>query len=103
MSTEVKVLSTSTRTNLKLPEVKQAILDFYEAEERRMETKTIEELQRLSDEKLKQLALQRHKGGRRKSTTTALRAQLVLWRRAGKPFQSEAHWVRNQSETGVHF
>lgn len=72
-------------------------------EERRMETKTIEELQRLSDEKLKQLALQRHKGGRRKSTTTALRAQLVLWRRAGKPFQSEAHWVRNHSETGVHF
>lgn len=63
----------------------------------------IEELQRLSDEKLKQLALQRHKGGRRKSTTTALRAQLVLWRRAGKPFQSEAHWVRNHSETGVHF
>ena len=43
-----------------------------------METKTIEELQRLSDEKLKQLALQRYKGGRRKSTTTALRAQLVL-------------------------
>ena len=33
MSTEVKVLSTSTRTNLKLPEVKQAVLDFYEAEE----------------------------------------------------------------------
>ena len=68
-----------------------------------METKTIEELQRLSDEELKQLALQRHKTGRRKSTTTALRAQLVLWRRAGKPFQSEAHWVRNHSETGVHF
>lgn len=48
-----------------------------------MKTKTIEELQQLSDEKLKQLALQRHKSGRRKSTTTALRAQLVLWRRAG--------------------
>lgn len=32
MSTEVKVLSTSTRTNLKLPEVKQTVLDFYEAE-----------------------------------------------------------------------
>ena len=32
-----------------------------------MKTKTIEELQQLSDEKLKQLALQRHKGGDRKS------------------------------------
>lgn len=68
-----------------------------------MKTKTIEELQQLSDEKLKQLALQRHKTGRKKSTTTALRAQLVLWRRAGRPFQSEAHWLRDHTETGVHF
>ena len=68
-----------------------------------MKTKTIEELQQLSDEELKQLALQRHKTGRKKSTTTALRAQLVLWRRAGRPFQSEAHWLRDHTETGVHF
>lgn len=68
-----------------------------------MKTKTIKELQQLSDAELKRLALERHKGGRKKSTTTALRAQLVLWRRAGRPFQSEAHWVRNHTETGVHF
>ncbi|MCT3208068.1 hypothetical protein EFO75_05225 [Limosilactobacillus reuteri] len=68
-----------------------------------METKTIKELQQLNDEELKRLALQRHKGGRKKSTTTALRAQLVLWRRAGRPFQSEAHWIRNHTETGVRF
>ncbi|MCC4501913.1 hypothetical protein [Limosilactobacillus reuteri] len=68
-----------------------------------MKTKTIKELQQLTDTELKRLALQRHKGGRKKSTTTALRAQLVLWRRAGRPFQSEAHWIRNHTETGVHF
>lgn len=68
-----------------------------------MKTKTIKELQQLSDEELKQLALQRHKTGRKKSTTTALRAQLVLWRRAGRPFQSEAHWLRDHTETGAHF
>ncbi|MCC4417528.1 hypothetical protein [Limosilactobacillus reuteri] len=68
-----------------------------------MKTKTIKELQQLSNEELKRLALQRHKGGRRKSTTTALRAQLVLWQRAGRPFQSEAHWIRNHTETRVHF
>lgn len=68
-----------------------------------METKRIEELQQLSDDELKQLALQRHKTGRKKSTITALRAQLVLWRRAGRPFQSEAHWLRNHTEAGIHF
>lgn len=68
-----------------------------------MKTKTIKELQQLSDEELKKLALQRHKTGRRKSTTTALRAQWVLWQRAGRPFQSEAHWLRDHTETGVHF
>lgn len=71
--------------------------------EETMKTKTIKELQQLNDEELKRLALERHKGGRRKSTTTALRAQLVLWRRAGRPFQSEAHWIRNHTETGIHF
>lgn len=68
-----------------------------------MKTKTIKELQQLSDEELKRLSLERQKGGRRKSTTTALRAQLVLWRRAGKPFQSEQHWIRDHMLTGVKF
>ena len=48
-----------------------------------METKTIEELQRLSDEKLKQLALQRHKGGRKKINhncfTSAVSALATSW------------------------
>lgn len=68
-----------------------------------MKTKTIKELQQFSDEELKQLALQRCKTGRKKSTTTALRAQMVLWQRAGRPFQSEAHWLRDHTETGIHF
>lgn len=68
-----------------------------------MKTKTIKELRQLSDEELKQLSLQRHKTGRKKSTTTALRAQMVLWQRAGRPFQSEAHWLRDHTETGIHF
>lgn len=68
-----------------------------------MPTMKISELRKLSDDELRRLALQRHKGGRRKSTTTALRAQHVLWDRAGRPFQSEDHFLRDMTPTGVHF
>lgn len=63
----------------------------------------ISELRKLSDDELKKLALERHAGGRHKSTGTALRAQYVLWDRAGRPFQSEDHFLRNHAQTGIHF
>ena len=69
----------------------------------RMTTLKISELKRLSDDELKKLALQRHKGGCKKSTTTAIRAQYVLWKRAGEPFMSEDHFLRNQTPTGIKF
>ena len=68
-----------------------------------MTTRKISELKQLSNEQLKKLALERHKGGRKKSTTTAIRAQYVLWKRAGKPFMSEDHFLRNQTPTGIKF
>lgn len=68
-----------------------------------MTTMKISELKQLSNEQLKKLALERHKGGRKKSTTTAIRAQYVLWKRAGKPFMSEDHFLRNQTPTGIKF
>lgn len=68
-----------------------------------MPTMKISELQKLSDDELKRLALERHKGGYHKSTTTAIRAQYVLWDRAGRPFQSEDHFLRNHEQTGIHF
>lgn len=69
----------------------------------RMTKLKVSELQRLSDDELKKLALQRHKGGRKKSTTTAIRAQYILWKRAGEPFMSEDHFLRNQTPTGIKF
>lgn len=68
-----------------------------------MPTMKISELRKLSDAELRRLALQRHKSGRRKSTTTALRAQYVLWDRYDRPFQSEAHFLRDHAPTGVRF
>ena len=68
-----------------------------------MTTMKISELKQLSNEQLKKLALERHKGGRKKSTTTAIRAQYVLWKRAGEPFMSEEHFLRNQTPTGIKF
>lgn len=68
-----------------------------------MTTMKISELKQLSDEQLKKLALERHKGDRKKSTTTALRAQYVLWKRAGEPFMSEDHFLRNRTPTGIKF
>lgn len=68
-----------------------------------MTTRKISELKQLSNEQLKKLALERHKGGRKKSTTTAIRAQYVLWKRAGEPFMSEDHFLRNQTPTGIKF
>lgn len=68
-----------------------------------MPTMKISELRKLSDDELKKLALERHAGGRHKSTETALRAQYVLWDRAGRPFQSEDHFLRNHAQTGIHF
>ncbi len=68
-----------------------------------MTTTKISELKQLSNEQLKKLALERHKGGRKKSTTTAIRAQYVLWKRAGEPFMSEEHFLRNQTPTGIKF
>lgn len=69
----------------------------------RMTTRKISDLERLSDDELKKLSLQRHKGGRKKSTTTAIRAQYILWKRAGEPFMSEDHFLRNQTPTGIKF
>lgn len=68
-----------------------------------MTTRKISELKQMSNEQLKKLALERHKGGRKKSTTTAIRAQYVLWKRAGEPFMSEDHFLRNQTPTGIKF
>lgn len=62
----------------------------------------ISELRMWSDEDLHKLSLQRHKSNHR-STGDALKAQQILWERAGKPFQSEQHWIRDHTLTGVKF
>ena len=40
-------------------------------------------------------ALSMEKGKNRVSTKRALMAQYILWKRAGNPFQSEDHYVRD--------
>ena len=48
-------------------------------------TYTINELRLMNDEMLREISLQRYKKSRR-STGDVLRAQKVLWERAGQPF-----------------
>lgn len=62
----------------------------------------ISELRKWSDKDLHKLSLQRHKSNHR-STSDALKAQQILWERAGKPFQSEQHWIRDHMLTEVKF
>lgn len=48
-----------------------------------------------TDEQLKALSLEKRKNGI--ATNRALKAQDVLWNRAGQPFQSSAHFERDMT------
>lgn len=61
---------------------------------------TREELEDLSDDKLRELAQERgkgHKNGKRSFTSRARTAQLILWRRAGEPFTNSYSWRRDHT------
>ena len=62
----------------------------------------ISELRKMSDERLHEISLRKHKKNN-KATCEALRAQQVIWERAGKSFQSEEHFIRDHTPTGIIF
>lgn len=58
---------------------------------------TLTELRIMPTEKLYEVSMQKNKKGI--ATRDARTAQMVLWQRAGCPFSSSAHWMRDH--TGV--